>query len=93
MNRKNQCSFTWEIVKTVFGTNQENNILAFGKIQSPDAEPGETVGIKINCNDALQRADLFLFTATDHNGKEIYTWNWPVVQLRNSCNRNQIQKR
>jgi len=76
----NRCSFTWKIVKTVFGTNQENNILAFGKIQSPNAEPGETVGIKINYNDALQRADLFLFTATDHNGKEIYTWSWPIIQ-------------
>ncbi len=49
-------------------------------MNSPDAEPGETVGVKIDCGNALQDADLFEFTATDYNGKELYTWSWPVIQ-------------
>ncbi|MBT6004615.1 MAG: beta-galactosidase, partial [Prolixibacteraceae bacterium] len=74
----NQCTFSWEVIKTGFG--EENNVVASGKIESPNAIPGETAGVNINCNDALQNADLFYFTATDYEGKELYTWTWPIVQ-------------
>lgn len=47
---------------------------------SPDAVPGETAMLKINLGDALQNADIFQFKAIDHNGHELYTWSWPVIQ-------------
>ncbi|NQU51276.1 MAG: beta-galactosidase [Bacteroidetes bacterium] len=74
----NQCSFTWKLVKTGIGV--ANEILASEKVVSPDTEPGEMSAVKIDCGDVLQKADLFLFTATDPNGNELYTWSWPVVQ-------------
>lgn len=76
----NQCSFSWKAVKIQFNENQQQEILASGIVESPDAEPGEITSIKVDCNDAMQNADLFLFTANDPNGNEIYTWSWPVKQ-------------
>lgn len=75
----NKCSFSWKAIKTGF-TDVADKIVAQGQVDGPDAEPGETVGVKINSGNALENADLFEFTATDYNGKELYTWSWPVIQ-------------
>lgn len=75
----NQCTFSWKAIKTGFG-NQADETVGSGKVDGPDAAPGETMGVKINCQSALQDADLFLFTAVDPHGKELYTWSWPVLQ-------------
>ena len=74
-----QCTFNWEAVKTGFGKTPQS-IIATGEAQSPNAKPGETIAINIDIGNALQQADLFRFTATDHHGNEIYTWSWPVLQ-------------
>lgn len=73
------CGFSWKAIKTEIGSTEEE-ILGSGILKSPEAEPGETAAMKINCKDALQEADLFLFAAVDPHGKELYTWSWPVVQ-------------
>ena len=75
----NQCSFSWKAIKTDFGDRSEK-LIDSGKIKSPDAAPGETAGVKIDCSDAIQDADLFQFTAVDQKGKELCTWSWPVLQ-------------
>lgn len=74
----NQCAFSWKTIKT--GFTEENKIIASGKIKSPDVAPGETARVNIDCGSSLKNADLFVFTAIDHEGKELYTWSWPVVQ-------------
>ena len=73
------CSFGWQAVKTEIGSTKEE-ITGSGTFSGPAAKPGETVQIEINCHDALQTADIFRFTATNHQGKELYTWSWPVIQ-------------
>ncbi len=74
-----ECGFSWQAVKTEMGTTKET-VVGSGLVESPDAEPGETARIKIDCKDALQEADLFKFKAVDREGYELYTWSWPVVQ-------------
>lgn len=74
----NQCAFSWKTIKT--GLVDANKTIASGTIESPDVAPGETEGVNIDCGSSLQNADLFTFTAIDHEGKELYTWSWPVVQ-------------
>lgn len=74
-----QCSFSWKAMHTGFG-NQPDKVVALGQVKAPSAIPGETVSIQIDTGDALQQADLFLFTAIDHQGNELYTWSWPVIQ-------------
>ncbi|NCB06576.1 MAG: beta-galactosidase [Bacteroidia bacterium] len=73
------CSFNWQAVRTEIGSTKEA-ITGSGTLPGLAAQPGETVQIEINCGEALQTADLFRFTATDHHGKELYSWSWPVVQ-------------
>jgi len=73
------CAFSWKAINTGFA-NASNEVIGFGKVNCPDAVPGETVCINIECNDALQNADLFEFTAVNQYGKELNTWSWPIIQ-------------
>ena len=75
----NQCRFSWQAIKTGFG-HEGDAVLAAGIAVAPDAIPGETAAIHIDTDGALENADLFLFTAFDHHGNELFTWSWPVVQ-------------
>jgi hypothetical protein len=73
------CAFSWKAVKTKKGSAEEE-IMDSGIVSSPDAQPGETAKVEINCGETLQSADIFQFTAIDHQGYELYTWSWPVIQ-------------
>ena len=75
----NQCAFSWEAIRTGFG-NKPDESIGSGDVKSPDAAPGETARVIINCRDALQDADLFRFTAVGPHGEKLYTWSWPVLQ-------------
>lgn len=74
-----ECSFNWQALKTTVGSSAKE-VVGSGTLKGPAAKPGETVLVETGCSSALQTADLFLFTATDHRRKELYTWSWPVVQ-------------
>ncbi len=74
-----QCSFNWELVKTGF-PGKDETCVAKGELTSPDAKPGETVEVHVDCTKQLQEADLFRFTAVDPHGNELYTWSWVLVQ-------------
>lgn len=73
------CSFKWQAFGTGIGSS-DKKLLGSGIVASPDAEPGETVAVSIDCSNALQDADIFQFAAVDPHGKELYSWSWPVVQ-------------
>ncbi len=74
-----ECSFSWKAFRTEIGTTREI-VTGSGKVTSPNTLPGETEMVNIDCGKALQNADIFQFTALDHEGKELYTWSWPVIQ-------------
>ncbi len=74
----NTCRFTWKAIRTPLPGGKEMKILASGAFSGPDAEPGETRAITVEVNDDFKGADLLSLAATDSNGKEIYTWSWPV---------------
>jgi hypothetical protein len=73
------CSFNWKAIKTEIGSTKEK-VIGNGILKSPEARPGETAMVEIDCKNALQTADVFKFTAVDHRGSELYTWSWPVLQ-------------
>jgi hypothetical protein len=83
------CSFSWQTVRTQIGSSKET-VTGSGTLKSPIAKPGETVQVAINCGEALQTADIFRFTATDHQGKELYTWSWPIIQPEENANEFQL---
>jgi len=73
------CAFSWRAYKTSPGTTTET-VTGSGILPSPDAEPGETVKVKLEIANTLETADVFEFKAVNHEGYELYTWSWPVVQ-------------
>ncbi len=73
------CVFTWKAFKTEIGTTNEV-VTGSGITPSPKAQPGETAMVKVQFGDALQNADIFEFKAVNHEGYELYTWSWPVIQ-------------
>jgi hypothetical protein len=73
------CGFNWKAIKTEIGSIKEK-VVGNGILKSPEARPGEIAMVEIDCRDALQKADIFKFTAVDHQGCELYTWSWPVLQ-------------
>ncbi len=75
----NECAFNWEAIKTTVGSAKEITV-GSGIVEAPEALPGETAMIAINCAEALKSADVFRFTALNRHGYELYTWSWPVVQ-------------
>ncbi|WP_346862520.1 glycoside hydrolase family 2 TIM barrel-domain containing protein [uncultured Draconibacterium sp.] len=74
-----ECVFTWKAIKTEIGSTHKTTT-GSGIVASPDAQPGETTRIQIALNDALKDADIFEFKAVNHEGYELYTWSWPVIQ-------------
>lgn len=75
----NQCTFQWEVIKTGF-KYLNDKVIGKGNLKSPDAMPGETVQVFIDCGDILHHADLFRFMAIDPHGNELYTWSWALIQ-------------
>lgn len=74
----NTCNFSWKAIKTSLPDADGIEILASGKLEGPDIEPGETRSIALQINENFRNADLLSMTATDQNGREIYTWAWPI---------------
>lgn len=75
----NACSLTWKATRHHIYDDDEE-IIASGEAQGPNAEPGETAQINIETGDWVNEADIFYFSAFDKFGKELYTWSWPVKQ-------------
>ncbi|MCF8364088.1 MAG: hypothetical protein K9G70_15865, partial [Prolixibacteraceae bacterium] len=73
------CSFGWQAVKTGLNPDDEE-ITGSATFPGPDAQPGETSLVEIDFGESLEQADVFIFTATDPHGNELYTWSWPVLQ-------------
>lgn len=72
-----ECSFSWKAIKTNKYTEE---VVGSGKVKSPNVSPGETAMVQVDHQGVLKEADLFFFTAIDSQGKELYTWSWPVKQ-------------
>jgi hypothetical protein len=72
-----ECSFSWKAIKSDF---IKEKVIAEGNIPAPDIKPGETSEVTIDIGNVLHEADLFLFTATDHTGMEMFTWSWSILQ-------------
>jgi len=73
------CVFTWKAIKTEIGSSSEI-VTGSGIAPSPKAKPGETAMVEVQYGSAFQNADIFQFSAINHEGFELYTWSWPILQ-------------
>ena len=76
----NQCTFKWKLVS--FGNPADKNVTTIvdksGVIAAVSIEPGEKKFIDLNLPSSWQSSDALYVTATDTDGKEIFTWSWPL---------------
>lgn len=96
----NTCTFSWQIMGV--DDFSPGSILASGTLPGPDIAPGETRAIHLSLPKDISSGSIFLFTAIDQYGKEVYTWTWDMKQpkeqaglllpkLQNDDNSNAIE--
>lgn len=75
----NQCKFKFELVR-LNGEFPITNIQSKTyDLVSPDIPPGEKGVLNFDLPENIMIYDVFYLTATDPNGKEIYTWSWNIT--------------
>ncbi|MCW3093759.1 MAG: glycoside hydrolase family 2 sugar binding [Ferruginibacter sp.] len=74
----NQCKFSWKLVKLNY---TDTGIVSSinGKTIAPNAKAGEKASLKISLPKLWQQYDVLLITVTGVDGKEIFTWSFPIT--------------
>lgn len=75
----NQCSFQWKLVTFPKANDPQSaaKVINKGTAKAPSLAPHEKGFLQLALP-ANTNADALYLTALDHNGKEIYTWSWPL---------------
>lgn len=74
-------SYSWKLLKfnSLYSAKSDFEITAQGKASSPDVAAGMRGLTQISLPKDWAQQDALYFTATDKNGKEIYTWSWMIA--------------
>lgn len=73
-----ECTFTFKLIDLPGPTEMQPEVIANGKIESPDLAPGQKGKLFMFVPGRFFDADVLYITANDPFGREIYTWSWPV---------------
>lgn len=75
-----QCSFSFELVQFQDPDSQVSGHTVWNKgtISSPEIAPGGKGKLVINLPANWSDADALYITAWDPNGREVFTWDWPI---------------
>jgi hypothetical protein len=68
-------------------TDAVPTVINSGEIKIPSIEPGETRTIKFAIPSYFFDGDVLSITARDFQGKEIYTWTWPIHKANYYANK------
>ena len=66
------CKFTYKLLQMPAYGQTDVKVIKEGKLESPDAAPGETAQLALPRN--YMEADVIQLTAIDPHGQEIFTW-------------------
>jgi predicted small integral membrane protein len=72
-----QCNFSWQLRK--FGQSPGFATMTEGSIPSPEVAPGQSGTIKLDLPANWKSADALAVTVRDQNGRELWTWVWPLL--------------
>jgi hypothetical protein len=81
----NSCKMDYKVLQSdanMLNTDAVSNEISGGKIEIPSIEPGETHTIKFDVPANFFDGDVLSITAHDIQGKEIYTWTWPIHKAK-----------
>ncbi|SMD45170.1 Beta-galactosidase/beta-glucuronidase [Aquiflexum balticum DSM 16537] len=70
------CKLEWKLFSVNGLESQSENHKKV--INLPDILPGETKRIDLDLPDNFDQSDYLSISAYDWNGKELYTWSWPI---------------
>lgn len=74
------CAFSYRLSDIEFPGNGSftEKVAAEGGISAPQLNPGERKKVNLNLPKDWQKHDMLSFTATDPQGREVYTWSWGI---------------
>lgn len=78
----NQLHFSWKLVKfkSLFAKSETGyDITAQGFAKSPDVAPGMRGELAFDLPPNWAQQQALYLTATDHTGREIYSWSWMIA--------------
>jgi hypothetical protein len=78
----NQCGFEWQLRKfpTPSATNAGFEILDEGRISTPSIAPGQNGSFQFDPPDSQKNADALVLRVSDPDGRELWTYVWPLRQ-------------
>lgn len=74
------CTFSYRLsdIESSGNGSFTEKVAAESSISAPELKPGERRKINLNLPEDWQQYDALSFTVTDPQGREVYTWSWPV---------------
>jgi hypothetical protein len=84
----NQCTFSWNLVnfKTVVSGLAGYDVMNSGTPSSPNIAAHSSGTLSLGLPSDWANYDGLFLTATDKNGKEIYTWTWSIKKANDYKN-------
>jgi len=75
-----QCQFSWQLVSFPKPTDPSTQAImnGSGKVANVAIPPGETGYLRLNLPAGWNNSEALYLTATDPNGRELFTWSWPI---------------
>lgn len=77
-----QCRFSWQLVSFPKSTDSSMQAIVNqeGQPRSISIPPGQIGNLDLNLPDNWRDSEALYLTATDPNGKKLFTWSWVVPQ-------------
>ncbi|MBV5315317.1 MAG: hypothetical protein JZU47_18580 [Prolixibacteraceae bacterium] len=76
------CKFTYKLVDLPKPNENSEKVNETGIIESPDLAPGQKGKLRMFMPVHFFTSDVLYITASDPNGREIYTWCWPIKKAK-----------
>ena len=86
----NTCKMEYKVIQSdakILYIDAVPTVINSGEIKIPSIEPGETRTIKLAIPTHFFDGDVLSITARDFQGKEIYTWTWPIHKANYYANK------
>ena len=76
------CAFSYRLsdIESSGNGSFTEKVAAEGRISAPELKPRERKKVNLNLPEGWLKHDILSFTATDPQGREVYTWTWALAK-------------
>ena len=86
------CRFSFKLAQELCSNCPEKMVSLVDDIPSPDIKPGATGLLKLPALEKSSSFDVLYLTATGPDGRELYTWSWPLKCASEAASNISISK-